>query len=137
MGVKGSCLCGEVRFEMTGPPLGVNHCHCSRCRKARGTANATNLFLRIDGFAYLSGTELLTEYKPKGAVRFTHAFCKVCGASMPRIDRALGIAIIPMGAFDDDPGIRPQRHIFVSSKAAWDEIHDDLPQFTEAPPPLF
>ena len=38
---------------------------------------------------------------------------------------------IRMGGFDGDPGIRPQFHTFVDSRAAWDEIHDDLPQWPE------
>jgi hypothetical protein len=34
---------------------------------------------------------------------------------------------------DDDPGIRPERHIYVGSKAPWFEITDDLPQHDELP----
>jgi hypothetical protein len=131
--VQGSCLCGGVAFEMTGTPRGVTHCHCSRCRKTRGSANATNLFLPIDGVRYLRGEELLTEYRAPQAKYFTHVFCKGCGSSLPRFDAARGIAIVPMGSFDDDPGVRPNRHIYVGSKAPWDAITDDLPQF-EGPP---
>jgi hypothetical protein len=39
-----------------------------------------------------------------------------------------------MGALDDDPGVRPREHIFVGSKAPWDEITDALPQHGEMPP---
>jgi hypothetical protein len=42
------------------------------------------------------------------------------------------LAIVPMGALDDDPGVRPQAHIFVGSKAPWDVITDDLPQHAAA-----
>jgi hypothetical protein len=134
--IKGSCLCGEIAFEMTGEPKLVNHCHCSRCRKVRGTANATNLVVALDGLNYVRGAELLTTYKVPEARYFTHAFCSRCGSSMPRLDVARGIAIVPMGSFDDDPGIRPTRHIFVESRATWDEIYDSLPQIPGAPPPL-
>lgn len=134
--VRGSCLCGGVAFEMTGTPRGVTHCHCSRCRKVRGTANATNLLVGLDGVHYVRGTDLLTTYKVPDAKHFTHVFCRVCGSSMPRFDDARGFAIVPMGAFDDDPGIRPGRHIFVDSKAPWDEITDDLPRFPGPPPSI-
>jgi hypothetical protein len=133
---KGSCLCGGIAFELTGTPRGVTHCHCSRCRKTRGTANATNLFLAIDGLRFVRGEELLTKYRPPDAKRFTHAFCKVCGSTMPRFDEALQVAIVPMGSLDDDPGIRPNRHIYVDSKAPWDTITDELPQFGGPPPAL-
>jgi hypothetical protein len=53
---------------------------------------------------------------------------------MPRFDEARGIGIIPMGAFDDDPGMRPERHIHVASKAPWETIEDDLPKFEAGPP---
>src|ERR1700733_12311050 len=119
MAVKGSCLCGAVAFEMTGTPTRVNHCHCSRCRKARGTANATNLFVPLAGVHYLRGQDQLTFYKPPEAKTFAHVFCKICGASMPRLDESRQIAIVPMGSFDEDPGVRPERHIFVDSRAAW------------------
>jgi hypothetical protein len=53
---------------------------------------------------------------------------------MPRTDAGRGITIVPMGSFDDDPGARPQAHIYVASKAPWDVIADELPRFDEAPP---
>jgi hypothetical protein len=135
--IKGSCLCGGVAFEMTGTPSRVTHCHCSRCRKVRGTANATNLLVALPGIRFVRGEELLSSYKPPDARTFTHVFCRVCGSSMPRLDENRGIAIVPMGAFDDDPGARPERHIFVDSRASWDEISDDeLPRFPGPPPAL-
>lgn len=136
MSIRGSCLCGAVAFEMTGTPLIVTHCHCSRCRKARGTAHATNVAVPIDGVRYLRGEEHLTTYRVPEAKYFAHVFCKHCGASMPRLDQERSIAIVPMGAFDDDPRVRPERHIFVDSRAPWDEITDDLPQFPDRPPTL-
>ncbi len=133
---RGSCLCGAVRYEMYGDARGVNHCHCSRCQKARGTGHATNLFLPLAEFAYTAGAELLTSYKVPEAKHFTHTFCSVCGASMPRADEARGIVIVPMGSLDDDPGARPMRHIWVESMPRWDAINDELPQFPGAPPAL-
>ena len=86
MAIRGSCLCGGVAFEIMGPPLRVIHCHCMRCRKARGTANATNLILPLTGLRFVRGAELLTKFQLPGAQFFGHAFCRVCGSSMPRTD---------------------------------------------------
>lgn len=129
-------MCGAIAFEMTATPRGVTHCHCSRCRKTRGTGHATNLLVPIDGFRYLRGEELLTRYRHPQARYFAHWFCGACGSTMPRFDEERGIGIIPMGSFDADPGVRPDRHIHVSSKAAWETIDDDLPQFEAGPPAL-
>jgi hypothetical protein len=122
---------------MTGEPKGVTHCHCSRCRKTRGTANATNLLLAgVDGLRFTRGEELLGKYHPPGAEYYEHWFCTTCGSTMPRFDGKRNITIVPMGAFDEDPEIRPSRHIHVASKAPWDVISDDLPQFDAGPPAL-
>jgi len=135
--IKGSCLCGGVAFEMTGAPIRVNNCHCSRCRKARGTAHASNLFVPLDGVRFVRGEELVVIYKVPEAKTFAHAFCRVCGSSMPRLDPSRQLAIIPMGSFDDDPGVRPERHVFIESKATWHEISEDgLPTFAGPPPTL-
>jgi len=133
-GTGGSCLCGGVTFVVTGEPIRCHNCHCSRCRKARGAAYASNLFTSADGFRLTGGEDLLVSYKVPGARFFTQVFCRTCGAPMPRADRERNFGIVPMGGLDDDPGIRPARHIFVGSKAPWCEIADDLPQYAEYPP---
>jgi hypothetical protein len=130
---RGSCLCGGVTYVVEGQPLRAWNCHCSRCRKARGAAHASNLFTTADGLRFTRGEELLVSYKIPEALRFTHVFCRVCGSSMPRIDRSRDLAVIPMGSLDDDPGASPSRHIFAASKAPWFEIADDLPQDAEYP----
>ena len=133
-GVRGSCLCGGVTYVVTSPPLRCWNCHCGRCRRARSAAYASNLFTSVDGVRFTRGEDRLLMYKVPEAQLFTHVFCRTCGSTMPRLDRGRGLAVIPMGSLDDDPGIRPQRHIFVASKAPWYEIADSLPQHDEGPP---
>jgi hypothetical protein len=130
---RGSCLCGKVTYIVQGQPLRSHNCHCSRCRKARSAAHASNLFTAADGVRFTRGEDLLSTYKVPEALRFTHVFCSSCGSPMPRIDPSRGITVIPLGGLDDDPGMRPQSHIFVASKAPWFDITDDLPQFAEYP----
>ncbi len=129
---RGSCLCGGVTFVVTAPPLRSRTCHCGRCRKAGSAAHMSYLVTTLDGVRVTRGEALLVTYKVPEAQFFTHAFCRSCGSSMPRKSAERGITIVPLGAMDDDPGIRPGSHIFVGSKAAWDVITDDLPQFAEA-----
>ena len=131
---RGSCMCGSVTYVIDAPPTLARHCHCSRCRKARSAAHATNLVAPVDGVHFTSGADRLVSYKVPTAQYFTQVFCRTCGSPLPNLDRTRGIAIVPMGSLDDDPGIRPREHIFVASKATWFEITDDLPQFPERPP---
>jgi hypothetical protein len=131
---RGSCLCGAVAFRIDAPPLLARSCHCGRCRKARGAAHATNLLAPVDGVRFTRGEGELVTYKVPEAKYYTQVFCRICGGKAPRADRSRGFTIVPMGALDDDPGIRPHEHIWVGSKSPWDEIHDDGPQYEGAPP---
>jgi len=134
--LRGSCLCDAVGFVVEGPLLFARHCHCSRCRRARAAAHASNLFVAEGGVRYTRGAERVGHYKVPAAERFTQYFCRICGAKLPRPPGASQLPVaIPMGALDDDPGLRPECHIFVASKAPWYEIVGPLAQHAEYPPP--
>jgi hypothetical protein len=130
---RGSCVCGGVTYVVEETPTGCWNCHCSRCRRARSAAHASNLFTSADGVRFTRGQDFLASYKLPEARHFAQVFCRVCGSIMPRIDRTRGLAVIPMGSLDDDPGMRPLAHIFVGSKAPWYTITDTLPQYAEYP----
>jgi hypothetical protein len=132
----GSCDCGKVRYEFDGPPTRMGHCHCSRCRRARSAMFSTQLFVPAENFRWLAGEDEVSSYKVEGAKFFTSTFCKHCSSPMPRSIPEFNTVIIPAGSLDQDPGFRPQAHIFVGSKAPWLEISDDLPQFEEMPPQM-
>ncbi len=131
--LRGSCLCGDVAFEVTAAIKSVHNCHCSRCRKARAAAYTTNGFTAMDGVTFLRGEEMLRTYKLPSAQFFTQTFCRRCGSGMPRLDPDRKIAVIPMGALDDDPRRGADDHIFTGSMASWYAITDDLPCFEERP----
>lgn len=132
--ISGGCLCGDVAFEITGAPQRMYNCHCLRCRRARGAAHATNAFYPFDGFRWIRGEERLTSYALPGARFFGTSFCSRCGSMQPRAYEERGVVSVPAGSLDTDPGMRPQAHIYVGSKAPWFEITDATPQFTEMPP---
>ena len=126
--ISGSCLCGKIAFEVLETPERAHNCYCERCRKISGAAFAPNLFVRLEAFRFTKGEDFLESFKLPAAARFTHVFCRECGSSLPFISATRGLAVIPMGSIDSDPGIAPQNHIYVGSKANWVEICDSLPQ---------
>jgi hypothetical protein len=132
--VRGSCLCGRVAYEVAGTIDRIHHCHCSRCRRARSAAHASNGFVDPARFRFLHGEDLLESFKVPDAERFTQTFCRACGSPMPRAVPNRPYVVIPMGGVDGEPGGRPGAHIFVASKAPWYEIADGLPQHAEYPP---
>lgn len=131
--IRGSCLCGAVAFEAS-KEFDFRNCHCSRCRKARGAAFASNMFVRPADFRWLRGEDRLVSYRLPSAQRFGNVFCRSCGSPMPRVVPQRDFIVVPAGTLDSDPGARPACHIFVGSKAPWHEITDDLPRHLEYPP---
>jgi hypothetical protein len=120
-----------VRFTLTGTPAAFDLCHCSRCREASGSAFVAELVFKAAEFQWVSGAELVKTYE--APVRHTppgyrRTFCTVCGAPVPTVGQ--GVIRVPAGTLGDDPGIRPQRHIFVDFKAPWFEITDALSRFS-------
>jgi hypothetical protein len=130
--IKGSCLCGQVRYELDGGIQLINNCHCSMCRKAHGSAFGTFLHAHLRGFRWLSGEDTISHYCSSAGN--DRAFCSACGSSMPVVNEEEGEVNIPAGSLDDDPGIKPVVHIFTAHKAPWHEITDDIQQFDEFPP---
>jgi hypothetical protein len=134
MTVRGGCLCGGVRYELSEPFRRANFCHCSRCRKHSGAAASAQGRVPREGFTLLSGAELIETYRPEGGM--AKAFCRVCGSSVFGGTWPDGPEVsIRLGTLDDDPGIRPQCHSFAADTPAWDTLPDDgLPRY-DGPPP--
>jgi hypothetical protein len=122
-----------VRFEVTGPFVRANYCHCSRCRKHSGAGALVQGRVPREGFRLLRGAQLVEVYRPDDGM--VKAFCRVCGSSLFGGTWPDGPEVsVRLGSLDDDPGIRPQYHAFVDSKASWDSIPEDgLPRFPRRP----
>jgi hypothetical protein len=125
--LEGGCLCGGVRFTITGKLGPAGYCHCKQCQRASGSAFAANAPVRTRYFAIVAGAELVREYESSpGKYR---AFCGRCGSPVySRRDDEPEIRRIRLGTLDGDPGRRPLGHVWVTSKAPWYTIHDALPQ---------
>lgn len=127
----GGCLCGAVRFALHGrlPPVGM--CHCSLCRRVSGVGATAVLNVRAERFTWLAGEDHWREFRtPSGWGSF---FCPTCGSPTPHRMSDGERVLVPAGTLDADPGPRVAGHIFVGSKASWDVIGDDAPQFDEWP----
>lgn len=133
--LNGSCLCGAVRYEVSGDPQRFYHCHCTRCRKSSGTGHATNLMLTHAKLVFLSGESLLKRYKVPEAERFTRQFCGECGSSVARLVPELDAVVVPAGSLDCAAPIQPQARIFWDSRAEWSCSDEALPRHAEYPVP--
>jgi hypothetical protein len=133
--IRGSCLCGGVRFEIDRAVGPFELCHCSRCRKASGSAFVAGLGVRTEDFRLLSGSELIRTYEApilEHPPAYRVAFCSRCGSPVPTPPAGARWFEIPAGLFDDDPISRPDKHIYVDRKSSWFSMADSLPRFTKA-----
>jgi hypothetical protein len=123
----GSCLCGAVRYRVTGPLGTMSNCHCTDCRKSHAAAFSTYIDVDRSVLRIVAGEDRLTTYRAdSGTMR---AFCPTCGsiilcftATDPDwVDLSVATLATPTAK-------RPEYHIFVRSKAAWHDILDDRPR---------
>ncbi len=128
---QGSCLCGTVKYEVRGELGPIGLCHCSRCRKANGTAFLAAAQINPDEFKLVSGHESLGDFESAGVHR---VFCRRCGS--PLFSRRPGppeVIRLRIGTFDTPLQTKVQSHIFFSDWAPWFEFHDDAPKYAQRP----
>ncbi len=117
---KGSCLCGEVAYEVTGPLREVIGCHCTQCRKTTGhmmAATAAKLadfrITRDDGLKWYRSSETAKR-----------GFCSTCGASLFWQADGEDYVAISAGTLDTPTGLRIAGHIYCADKGDYYEITD-------------
>ena len=101
------------------------------CRRQHGAPFATYAEFNPGGFIWVSGEDLAKVYETSPGDGW--CFCSECGSTLAGTDKGK-ITTVTLGTVEGDPGIVPESHIFVGSKAQWHDIYDDLPQFEERPP---
>ena len=100
--LTGTCLCGDIAFEVDGPVEIVGHCHCSMCRKFHGSAFATFGTAAVEDFRWVRGAERVRKYK-SSAQGYRH-FCPRCGSAVPMSGAGQPFALLPMGNVAEDLG---------------------------------
>lgn len=128
----GSCLCGGIVFEISGPFEAFFLCHCSRCRKDTGSAHAANLFSSTAKLTWLSGQDLIRTYQLP-STRHQRSFCGVCGSAVPSLQSEGALLVAPAGSLDGEIDIRPTAHICSASRASWDERLEEIPRLDGLP----
>lgn len=130
--IKGSCLCGGVRFEIQRAVGPFELCHCRRCRKVSGSAFVAGLGVRTEDFRLLDGKDLIATYEApivRNPPPYRVSFCRRCGSPVPNPPPSSEWFEVPAGLLDDDPALKPDKHIFIELNAPWYVIADKLPQY--------
>ena len=129
--MTGRCLCGAVRYELAAPIGPIVYCHCSMCRRASGSAFATNASVRKDAFRVTAGADSISRYE--SSPRWYRHFCSRCGSQLFATGDRAAIVRVRLGTLEGDPGGRPRANIWVGSKAPWHEPAAGLEAFDQMP----
>jgi hypothetical protein len=126
--LRGSCLCGQVKYSVDDAFVYALNCHCSNCRRATGSAFKAFAGIERTRLTVICGAEDLKIFGEEA----THdARCAKCGSLLYSLVREGTFAHVTLGTLSDAPTIQPSAHIFVGSKAPWFTITDSLPQHQE------
>ena len=124
--LAGMCLCGAINYTVADEFVYAANCHCSNCRRTTGSAFKPFAGIERDKLKVTKGQDDLMIF---GDENGNNTHCKTCGSLLYSLVRDGAFVHVAMGTLVDKPAIRPTKHIFVGSKAAWFTITDDLPQF--------
>ena len=133
--VEGGCQCGAVRYQLTGPPLGVYACHCKDCQRLSGAAFSMSMPTGREHVKLIKGT-LVAYDKAADSGRVVRMLgCGRCGIKVWNEPlSAAGVLIVKPGTLDDSRWAQPIGNIWTASKAPWIEIDDSLVNFPGQPP---
>ena len=127
--MRGSCQCGGVRFEVTGPFISLSFCHCATCKKISGGVGTANGRARTEDITVAEGRDLVETFQPQeGSAK---SFCRTCGSNLfgggwPESEHSS----VRLSAIDSGLEQKPDAHIFVRSVATWETLPDDgLPRY--------
>ncbi len=130
--INGGCFCGAISYAIEGKLCNARSCHCSRCRKAFSGAGSAYAEVSPEAsFQWVTGADTLKRYSVGAG--WGMAFCSECGTTLCGM---VGDAVhgITLGSVDGDPEVDIEQHIFVGSKAPWDHIGGNAPQYSKHAP---
>jgi hypothetical protein len=125
--LNGGCLCGQVRYQITGPRRDIINCHCRNCRRTHGHVSAYTSVNKRD--LQLTSQQGLKWYHDLSPDTY-RGFCRECGASLFWDARdGNNKMAVSAGTLDAGQGLKTIGHVYVSEAGDYYEISDDLPQF--------
>ena len=128
MEASGGCLCGAVRYRVTGGPHATSLCHCFSCRRSTGAPSLAWAIFPEDAVEIVAGDLVEHESSP-GVFR---GFCARCGSSLTyRRDSRPGLFDVTTASLDDAEAFPPTKEIWTEERLSWEAANPALPQFPQ------
>jgi hypothetical protein len=123
--MTGRCLCGAVRYEVSGPPRDSAYCHCASCRRAAGAPVVPWVTYPGVAFRVTHGQPASFHSSPP----VTRTFCATCGTPLTYVTAAEPEWIdVTVCSLDEPEAMPPQYHIWIEHRVKWFETTDTLPR---------
>lgn len=131
--ITGSCLCGEISYEISQNVGDIAHCHCIKCRKAHGAAFSSVAKIEDKNFLLKDESQFLKSYESsEGKTRY---FCSCCGSKIYAKRDNTDFIILRLGTLNDESMAGSQyqetKHIWLAEKASWYEVHSEIEEEQE------
>ena len=134
-GFTGGCLCGAIRYQVTGEPVRTAICHCDDCRKATGAAFVTNVFVRTEDLKIVQGAPKQFQHKTDSGNTMTKEFCGDCGSQLfGYSSRGTGMKHVKVGTIDDASFVQPQIEVYTVRKLPYIRLLDSTEHFEKNRP---
>jgi hypothetical protein len=130
--IQGSCLCDTVSFEVVNAFEKMFLCSCDQCRQITGSAFASNLFIAVEEFNWLAGSNEIVTYQMPGR-DISKSFCRVCGSGVPWASGDGTKMVIPAGSLQGEPVVAVKIRTFTAEQPSWSsnveriEAHQGFP----------
>ena len=114
---KGGCVCGSVRYQITGDPVAATVCHCRFCQKRTGSAFSQPVFFNFGQVAFSGGPMKMYVHHSDESNRWLRMqFCARCGTTVAwTAERRPGTIGISGGTLDDPDWVTGRKHMWVRS----------------------
>lgn len=124
---EGGCACGAVRYRVSGSPLFVHCCHCTKCRTESGSAFALNAMIEADRLETIAGTAEPTMTPTESGNPQQVWRCPRCKVALWSNYGAAGdlVCFVRVGTLDDASAIEPDIHIYTRSKLPWVRLQEE------------
>lgn len=130
--MRGSCLCGQIEYEVSRLDSPIQHCSCHTCRKAHAAAFNTAAAVKHEHFRWIMGTEHLKSFESSpGKLRY---FCGNCGSQLIAQREGRSSLVLRVATLDEDPKQTPQLHIWASHEVPWLQYGSQVVAYQEWEP---
>jgi hypothetical protein len=122
--LRGGCLCGFIRYEVSGPPYDVSHCHCADCRRSSGAPLVTWASVKTREWTVVTGELATVDFATR-----RRSFCPRCGTQLLFSAGAEFDEIaFTVATLDEPAALVPTDQIWTEDKLPWIHLSDGLPE---------